>query len=94
VNRFSKYYLAHRNPTINSLCCSFLVEKVFVQRDIIKILRGGAMIPEVAQEMLEQHCLLIWIANVPTNLHMYKRELNEFFRTLRANWVKIGGNQS
>ncbi|CAL8092422.1 unnamed protein product [Orchesella dallaii] len=79
------WQVAQRNPTINSLCCSFLVEKVFVQRDIIKILRHGAEIPEVAQEMVDKHCLLIWIANVPTTNQMYKRELGELFRTLRAN---------
>ncbi|ODM96092.1 G patch domain-containing protein 4 [Orchesella cincta] len=79
------WQVAQRNPTINSLCCSFLVENVFVRRSIIKILSGGARIPEVAQEMVDKHCLLIWISNVPTSLQMYRRELGELFKTLRAN---------
>lgn len=82
------WQVAQRLPTIHSLCSSFLVETVPVQREILRILTMGARIPEVAQEMVDKHSLLIWIGNLPiisdkNKSLLYRRELYNLFLALK-----------
>lgn len=75
--------MAKKVPTIKYMCCLFPLEKIQVQRTILKILSNGASIPEVAHDLVDRHGILIWIANIKLDdKTYYKRELEDIYKNL------------
>jgi len=77
------WVLACKVPVIRCLCSAFALEKIAVQRKILKVLANGASIPEVAKDMVDKFSILLWIANINTaEDKYYRRELEDVYRNL------------